>query len=226
MEGSAVHAKDILLNITGASLGRCALVPDQIGEMNVSQHVTIVRPRDSRIRRYLHLCMLSPYVQSMVWGRQVGMAREGLSKKVLEQFEIPLPPIPEQDRIVTRVVELMDLCASLDDQFRHAKAAAESLAQAAVSSITGIAVADEEAELKAPQTELIAPLRIGSPPSATAQAPLASILVRHSGSLSAKDLWQRFGGEIGSFYAQLKHEVAQGWIVEPEVAEMRERESA
>lgn len=226
MAGSAVRPKDILLNITGASLGRCTLVPDQAVDMNVSQHVTIIRPMDERIRQYLHLCILSPYVQSMVWGRQVGMAREGLSKKVLEQFEIPVPPIAEQLRIVARVDELMRLCAKMEAQLRQARTTAESLAQAAVSSITGIAVTEEEAELKAPQTELIAPLRIGKPPEGPAQAPLASILVRHSGALSAKDLWQRFGGEIDGFYAQLKHEVAKGWIVEPEVAEMRERESA
>lgn len=36
---------------------------------------------------------------------------------------------------------------------------------------------------------------------------------------TARDLWQRFGGEIDAFYVQLKTEVAHGWIVEPGVAE-------
>ena len=39
--------------------------------------------------------------------------------------------------------------------------------------------------------------------------------------MSARDLWQRFGGEIDAFYAQLKTEVAHGWIAEPVVAEVR-----
>jgi type I restriction enzyme S subunit len=43
--------------------------------------------------------------------------------------------------------------------------------------------------------------------------------------MSAKDLWQRFGGEIDAFYAQLKTEVAHGWILEPAPAEMRERQA-
>lgn len=30
-----------------------------------------------------------------------------------------------------------------------------------------------------------------------------------------RDLWQRFGGEIDAFYAQLKIEVAHGWIDDP-----------
>jgi type I restriction enzyme S subunit len=77
--------------------------------------------------------------------------------------------------------------------------------------------------MKAPQTELIAPLRLGITPNIKAQAPLATILARHNGEMSAKDLWQRFGGEIDAFYAQLKAEVAHGWIMEPAPAEMREK---
>lgn len=80
--------------------------------------------------------------------------------------------------------------------------------------------------MKAPQTELIAPLRLGTPPDVKAQAPLATLLVRHNGEMSARDLWQRFGGEIDAFYAQLKSEVAHGWIAEPAVAEVREKSSA
>jgi type I restriction enzyme S subunit len=85
MEGSAVEGNDILLNITGASLGRCALIPADFGDANVSQHVTIIRPTDSAIGAYLHMCMLSPYIQAMIWARQVGMAREGLRKLCTSQ---------------------------------------------------------------------------------------------------------------------------------------------
>lgn len=175
---------------------------------------------------YMLLCLEHDYFSGRLERYYTGATIKHLTGRSLSQYAIPLPPVVEQQRILKRVESLMALCATLESRIGQSHAIAESLAQAAVSSITGIAVTEEEAELKAPQTELIAPLRIGTPPSGAAQAPLASILVRHSGSLSAKDLWQRFGGEIGGFYAQLKHEVAQGWIVEPEVAEMRERESA
>lgn len=77
--------------------------------------------------------------------------------------------------------------------------------------------------MKAPQTELIAPVRLGTPPDVKAHAPLATLLARHNGEMSARDLWQRFGGEIDAFYAQLKTEVAHGWIAEPAGAEVREK---
>ena len=114
MKNTHVLPGDVLLNITGASLGRCALVPDSFAEANVSQHVSIIRAVISATRRFLHGAMRSPYVQTLVWGRQVGMAREGLSKKVLQLFEIPLPPLAEQHRIVAKVDELMALCDELE----------------------------------------------------------------------------------------------------------------
>lgn len=119
MKNTQVLPNDILLNITGASLGRCASVSSKFPTANVSQHVTIIRPLLVNIRHFIRICLLSPFGQQMIWGRQVGMAREGLSKKVLEQFEIPLPPLAEQKRIVAKVGELMALCDQLEAHQRE-----------------------------------------------------------------------------------------------------------
>lgn len=122
MSNTIVLPNDILLNITGGSLGRSTIFPEEMQTANVSQHVTIIRPTILRSSVYLHGCVLSPYFQDMVWGRQVGANREGLSKKVLEMFEIPLPPLAEQHRIVAKVDELMALCDQLEaEQTTHLK---------------------------------------------------------------------------------------------------------
>ncbi|MBC3346105.1 restriction endonuclease subunit S [Pseudomonas sp. SWRI196] len=138
---------------------------------------------------------------------------------------MPLPTTMEQVRIVIRVNELMTLCDSLESKLLTGKNLAEHLARTAVSSITGIANEQEEEPMKAPQTDLIAPLRLGVSPAVNDQASLATILARNNGEMNAKDLWQRFGGEIDAFYAQLKTEVAHGWILEPTVAEVHENQS-
>jgi type I restriction enzyme, S subunit len=114
MAATTVMPRDILLNITGASLGRCALVSDDFKEANVSQHVTIIRCVFPETRRFIHCFFLSPYGQSMIWTRQVGMSREGLSKKVLERFYIPFPPLVEQRRIVAKIDQLMARCDELE----------------------------------------------------------------------------------------------------------------
>jgi type I restriction enzyme S subunit len=77
--------------------------------------------------------------------------------------------------------------------------------------------------LKTPKTELIAPVTLGkSSPGNKDDAPLAKLLARQNGSMNSTDLWQRFGGEIDVFYAQLKTEVAHSWIAEPLKAVMLE----
>ncbi|HAV1553565.1 restriction endonuclease subunit S [Vibrio parahaemolyticus] len=116
MEKTKVLPGDVLLNITGASLGRSTIFPSNLVEANVSQHVTIIRLIEPQMNQFIHLGILSPMVQQLVWGRQVGMAIEGLSKKVLEMFEFPIPPIVEQRRIVAKVDELMALCDQLEQQ--------------------------------------------------------------------------------------------------------------
>ena len=116
MAATTVVSKDILFNITGASIGRCTLVPDDFDEANVSQHVTIIRPVSAEIRRYLHLVLISSHVQQTVMDVQVGVSREGLSIAKLGQFLIPLAPLPEQSRIVAKVEVLMALCDRLEAQ--------------------------------------------------------------------------------------------------------------
>jgi type I restriction enzyme, S subunit len=132
MDNTHVFPGDVLLNITGASLGRSTIFPEELVTANVSQHVTIIRLIESDMRRFFHLGILSPLVQKLVWGRQVGMAIEGLSKKVLEQFEYPVPPLAEQHRIVAKVDELMALCDALKTNLQRAQTTQLALADALV----------------------------------------------------------------------------------------------
>ena len=132
MENTHVFPNDVLLNITGASLGRSTIFPEKLVTANVSQHVTIIRLLETSMCEFVHLGIKSPLVQKLVWGRQVGMAIEGLSKKVLEQFEFPVPPLAEQHRIVAKVDELMALCEQLKARLADAQTTQLHLADAIV----------------------------------------------------------------------------------------------
>lgn len=136
MSGTHVQPGDILFNITGASIGRCALVPDSFDTGNVSQHVTIIRPLLGSTRRYLHAALMSKLVQDTVMAVQVGVSREGLSIGKLAQFYVPLPPLAEQDRIVAKVDELMALCDRLEAEQADAEAAHAKLVEALLASLT------------------------------------------------------------------------------------------
>ena len=136
MSGTHVEAGDLLFNITGASIGRCATVPSDFDTGNVSQHVTIIRPVSSDSQPFLHVVLVSQPVQQTVMDVQVGVSREGLSIGKLAQFLIPFPPLAEQRRIVAKVDELMALCDSLEAQQADAESAHAQLVQALLDSLT------------------------------------------------------------------------------------------
>ena len=111
MIGTEVRAKDLLLNITGGSLGRCAIVPDEFQKGNVSQHVCILRTIIV-LPAYLHLFIISDYfAATMILS---GSGREGLPKYSLETMQFPLPPIEEQKRIVAAVNKWFALIDTLE----------------------------------------------------------------------------------------------------------------
>ncbi len=114
MGGTAVRSKDLLLNITGGSLGRCCRVPDEFGEANVSQHVAIIRLAESEMAEFLHRLVLSPYFQAFIFDEQTGAGRGGLPKYKMDRIPVAVPPLPEQRRIVAKVDELMALCDQLE----------------------------------------------------------------------------------------------------------------
>jgi type I restriction enzyme S subunit len=143
MDKTKVIPSDVLLNITGASLGRSTIFPESLCEANVSQHVTIIRLVERKMSLFVHLGILSPMVQRLVWGRQVGMAIEGLSKKVLEMFEFPVPPLIEQNRIVAKVDELMSLCDQLEQQTETSIEAHQTLVEVLLNTLTSSANAEE-----------------------------------------------------------------------------------
>lgn len=103
MANSRVEKGDVLLNITGASIGRCFYFEDQYQEANVNQHVCILRPNDRVFYKYLYLFMCSAMGQSQITMSQVGGGREGLNFESLKSFSIPLPSLNEQQRMVDSI---------------------------------------------------------------------------------------------------------------------------
>ena len=134
--GSIVKAKDILLNITGGSIGRCALVPDDFDIANVNQHVIIIRLADAGLRHFLHSVIVSPYIQEQILSRQVGSGRGGLSAETLSTFLIPIPPLQEQSFIQ----EKLEQCVLNIAIISAGKADITSLVNAAKAKILDLAI--------------------------------------------------------------------------------------
>lgn len=110
MRGSRVLPGDVLLNITGASIGRCYYVLESFGPANVNQHVCIIRPNGIDTK-YLYYTLSSECCQTQIKVLQTGGNREGLTGLALKSFRIPLPDKDEQ----IRISDFLDTyCAKVD----------------------------------------------------------------------------------------------------------------
>jgi type I restriction enzyme, S subunit len=114
MSGTKVLPGDLLLNITGGSIGRCCRVPKDFDEANVSQHVAIIRVASSGMESFLHWLVLSPYFQSFIIDEQTGAGRGGLPKNRMDRIVVALPPSAEQRRIIAKLDKVMAICDELE----------------------------------------------------------------------------------------------------------------
>jgi type I restriction enzyme S subunit len=114
MSGSKVQYKDVLLNITGASIGRCCVV-DIYDEMNVNQHVCIIRPSQKILPEYLNLVLQSNIGQVQIKLGTTGGNREGLTFEAIKEFTIPLPSLAEQQEILGKVQSSLKQFCELDN---------------------------------------------------------------------------------------------------------------
>lgn len=103
MKNSQVLKGDVLLNITGGSIGRCYYVSNQFEEANVNQHVCIVRPNEKIKTKFLHLVLSSELGQSQIELCQTGGNREALNFEQLKKFYFVLPDIYDQEAVIKSI---------------------------------------------------------------------------------------------------------------------------
>jgi type I restriction enzyme S subunit len=88
-----IEKNDVLLNITGASVCRCALVDSSVLPARVNQHVCIIRPKDMEPEYLLHMLISTSYKQQLLRiAQSAGATREALTKDQVENLKIPVPP--------------------------------------------------------------------------------------------------------------------------------------
>lgn len=107
MSGSKVIANDILLNITGASIGRSCVVPHDFTEANVNQHVCIIRtPNDDPI--FVQSFLSSENGQNAIQSKQAGGGREGLNFQAIRSIDFHFPPSKEEQAKIASFLSNVD----------------------------------------------------------------------------------------------------------------------
>jgi type I restriction enzyme S subunit len=108
-ERTRVRRGDILISIT-ADVGMVAIVPNNIPEAYVNQHVAIARPVDGINKEYLAWFLAAPTGgQKQFQELQRGATKAGLGLDDIKSVAVPFPPLEEQAEIVRRTHSLFRL---------------------------------------------------------------------------------------------------------------------
>ncbi len=98
-KATEIYENDVLLNITGASIGRTAVATKELEGGNVNQHVCIIRTNSKVNPKFLCDYIQTQRIQNHIKSLQTGGSREGLNFEQIRSFPISLPSINEQNKL-------------------------------------------------------------------------------------------------------------------------------
>lgn len=128
---SELKRGDVLLNITGASIGRTALANGMLAGGNVNQHVCIVRSDANKaVPKFINLLLLSALGQRQIDSFQAGGNRQGLNFSQINSIKLPLPPTKAEQEAIAAILSDMDAeLAALEAKLAKARLLKQGMMQ-------------------------------------------------------------------------------------------------
>lgn len=121
-----IEENDVLLNITGASVARCCIVPKEILPARVNQHVSIIRPDANILNpRFLsRMFTCENYQLKLVKdAKSKGATREAITKEELELMKVIAPP----KQLQTQFAQIVEKTETLKTQYQQSLQELENL---------------------------------------------------------------------------------------------------
>jgi len=130
LDNAKVHEDDVLLNITGASIGRVNIAPTELNGARVNQHVAIIRCNKNYILpKYFRYQLSSPATQKWILDENYGATRQALTKGMIEEYKINLPSIDEQIEIVRKIDQYFTFADQIEQRVKDAQTRVNNLTQ-------------------------------------------------------------------------------------------------
>jgi len=129
-----VFKDDVLFNITGASVCRCTIVPENLLPARVNQHVSIIRPNKEQLNSlFLNHLLISDKVKACLLGvgSAGGAVMEAITKEQLEKFRIILPPLSLQNKFAEQLNVIGHIKVKCDNSTESSENLFNSLIQKA-----------------------------------------------------------------------------------------------
>lgn len=122
---------DILLSVR-APVGPTNLAPCKVC---IGRGLTAIRPSEVLLTRYVLLFFR--YFEAQLASKGTGTTFKAITQDVVKNLEIPIPPLPEQERIVSRIEELFSQLDAGVETLKKTKAEIVLYRQAVFSSVIG-----------------------------------------------------------------------------------------
>ena len=110
-----VEKNDILLNITGDSIARCTVVPEEILPARVNQHVSIIRCKNTEESKYVmyYLQYMKKYLLQI---SKVGGTRNALTKEAIGKLPIKLS---DDCNKISKILDNIDQKIQINNQINQ-----------------------------------------------------------------------------------------------------------
>lgn len=139
-----VRQGDLLLTITGGNVGKCATVPALSQDAYVSQHVALIRLRETWLAKFVHAWMINAFGGRNFLARYIYGDKPGLNLAQVGSVPVLVPTQAACVAILVKLRAYQRVCEKLERLLRKKQELAEALTVAAVSSFTGINVEQED----------------------------------------------------------------------------------
>ena len=122
---------NILMAMTGGTVGKSYLVKSLPEPMVVNQRVATINVFEAANPHYIDIVIRSEMTQQVI-RKAKNSTNDNISMGDIKGFAIPIPPLAKQQRIVTKVTELLSLCDALEAKLTQAESTTTQLLSAAV----------------------------------------------------------------------------------------------
>lgn len=114
LNGYALSNNDLLIARTGGTIGKSYLVENLVVRAVFASYLIRIIPNHLIFPKYLKLYADSPLYWGQLYSKCAGTGQPNVNATSLKSLIVPLPPLAEQKRIVSKVDELMELCDKLE----------------------------------------------------------------------------------------------------------------
>ncbi len=121
---------DVLICKDGAGIGKVGIVGELPDRSTINSSLLLIRSGKGILPKFLYRCLSSPYFQQIVNSRLNGATTPHLYQRDITEFPVVLPPLPEQQRIVSILDEAFEgiatAKANAESNLKNARAIFES----------------------------------------------------------------------------------------------------